>query len=494
MSKLIKKIIVCVIALLCCNTIGAQQPKKYEFRGVWIHTLNGDYQGKTEAQFKAQINAQLDKFKQVGINAIIFQIRPEADALYASKLEPWSRFLSGIQGVSPGWDPLPFVIDACHERGMEFHAWINPYRVTLDSTETLAHTHIYYQHPEWFVKYGKQIFFNPGIPECRKFINDVVRDIVSRYDVDAIHMDDYFYPYPVGGQEFPDEATFQKYGVPAGFAYEKGNWRRENVNKLISEISQTIRETKPWVKFGVSPFGIYRNKKDAIDGIGSDTNGLQCYDQLYADVLLWMRNRWVDYVIPQLYWNIGTKVADYTTLINWWAAYSYDCPLYIGQDFTRTVSSNQMDQKLKLSSTTPNVSGNCFFSGHSMLEDPVNLKLLGERHYNTPAIVPPMAKFGNKTPNKIRGLKAEWTDAGYLLLWIEPKAKTPIDSAKTYVVYSFGKNEKVNLDDPTHIMAITTDCFYRLPYVDGKTKYKYVVTALNRLHNESKNKSKKVKL
>lgn len=491
------------ILFFLCTSIGAQQPKKREFRGVWIHTLNADYQGKSEQEFKKYFNAQLDRLQQAGINAVLFQIRPEADAFYPSQLEPWSRFLTGTQGVSPGWDPLAFVIQACHEHAMEFHAWINPYRVKLNNDVTLAATHVYYKHPEWFVTYGKQMFFNPGIPDCRAFINKVVRDIVSRYDVDAIHMDDYFYPYPIAGQDIPDEAAFQQYGVPAGFKGEKDNWRRSNVNSLIREIHQTIQETKPWVKFGISPFGIYRNRKNALDGIGSDTNGLQCYDQLYADVLLWIRNKWIDYCIPQLYWEIGNKAADYATLINWWAAYSYERPLFIGQDVERSVKSvdlqdstiNQFPRKIMLSRITPNVNGNCYWSGKALLENPGNaFNSLRDVYNRVPAIAPAFTFMDDKAPKKVRGLKAKWTDVGYLLLWIEPKAKEENDKAKTYCVYRFADKEKVNLNDPTHIVAITSYCFYRLPYQDGKTKYCYVVTALDRIHNESKYKSKKIKL
>ena len=503
MNALTRYILCTLLILSCVAPSQAQVPKKREFRGVWIHTLNGDYQGKSEQQFKTYFNSQLDKLQKAGINAVLFQIRPEADAFYPSTLEPWSRFLTGTQGVSPGWDPLAFVITACHAHNMEFHAWINPYRVALDTIKPLAPTHIYYKHPEWFVTYGKQMFFNPGIPECRQFINDVVKDIVSKYDVDAIHMDDYFYPYPIAGKEFPDEATFEKYGIPSGFAGEKDNWRRSNVNLLIRDIHQTIHETKPWVKFGISPFGIYRNKQNALDGIGSNTNGLQCYDQLYADILLWLRNKWIDYAVPQLYWEIGKKEADYETLINWWAAYSYERPLFIGQDIVRTVKApdlqnpaiNQMNRKIELSRLTQNVQGNCYWSGKALLDNPGNALTELEVKYNkTPAIAPVFDFIDNKAPKKVRGLKVKWTDAGYLLLWIQPKAKEEMDKATNYVIYRFGMKEKVNLEDPAHIIAITPDCFYRLPYNDGHTKYRYVITALDRLHNESKSKAKKIKL
>ena len=253
-------------------------------------------------KLKQTLINQLNSLQGAGINAIIFQVRPEADALYASQYEPWSRFLTGVQGKvpEPYWDPMQFMIEECHKRGMEFHAWINPYRVKTSLKNELSPIHIYNSHPEWFVTYGDQLYFDPALPESRNHICKVVTDIVSRYDVDAIHMDDYFYPYPIKGKDFPDDASFARYG--GGFS-NKADWRRSNVNILIQKIHETVRGLKPWVKFGVSPFGIYRNQKS--DPLGSDTNGLQNYDDLYADVLLWARKGWVDYNIPQIYWQIG---------------------------------------------------------------------------------------------------------------------------------------------------------------------------------------------
>lgn len=316
-------------ALLLTVGAGAQSnpngryPKR-EFRGAWIQTVNSRFRGIPAEQLKQTLISQLNSLQEAGINAIIFQVRPEADALYASQHEPWSRFLTGEQGriPSPVWDPMQFMIEACHERNMEFHAWINPYRVKTSLKNELAPTHIYYQHPEWFVTYGDQMFFDPALPHSREYICKIVTDIVSRYDVDAIHMDDYFYPYPVKGMDFPDDASFQRYG--GGFS-DKADWRRSNVNILIKKIHETVRALKPWVKFGVSPFGIYRNEK--TDPLGSRTNGLQNYDDLYADVLLWAREGWIDYNIPQIYWEVGHKAADYETLVKWWARHAENRPL-----------------------------------------------------------------------------------------------------------------------------------------------------------------------
>lgn len=498
------KALLATVLLVCSSfCFAAQNLPKREFRGVWMHTINGDYMGKSQNEFKAYLINQLNTLQNAGINAVLFQVRPEADAFYPSKYEPWSRFLTGTQGVSPGWDPMAFVIEECHKRCMEFHAWVNPYRVQLNINTKLDPSHVYYQHPEWFVVYGNQRFFNPGLPQCRDFINKVMKDIITRYDVDAIHMDDYFYPYPIAGKEFQDEEAFKAYGIPAGFADEKDNWRRNNVNMLIRDLHQMIRETKPWVKFGVSPFGIYRNKKNASDGIGSETNGLQNYDQLYADVLLWIRNGWVDYNIPQVYWEIGNKAADHEILVNWWAAYAYDRPLFIGQDVERTVKAadlnnpqiSQIPRKMYLSRNTQNVAGNCFWSGKALLENPGNyLGALTKVYQAYPALPPVFTFMDDKAPKAVRSLKARWTEDGYILMWREPKAKEEMDKANNYCIYRFENKEKVNLDDASKIIAVTKDCFYKLPYDEGKVKYRYVVTALDRLHNESKVKSKKVKL
>ena len=320
----------------------------------------------------------------------------------------------------------------------------------------------------------------------------------ARYDVDAIHMDDYFYPYPNPGEEFPDNVSFAAYG--RGFT-RRADWRRDNVNVLIKEIHETVRECKPWVKFGVSPFGIYRNKKN--DPNGSETNGLQNYDDLYADVLLWVNNGWVDYNIPQIYWEIGHPAADYDTLIRWWARHSAARPLYIGQDVIRTVSKadlmnpnqSQIPAKYNLQRSLPTVQGSCQWYAAAVVENKGNYRdMLVKEYHKYPALLPASPFMDDKAPGKVRKLKPVWTADGYILFWTAPKAKTEMDKAYHYVVYRFGSKEKVNLNDPSHIVAITHDEFYKLPYEDGKTKYRYVVTALDRLHNESKSVSKKIKL
>ena len=247
----IKNLFSLLIALWCCAFWAMAQSPKREFRGAWIQCVNGQFQGMEAKQMQQVLTSHLDALQKAGINAVIFQVRAEADALYKSNYEPWSRFLTGVQGKSPQWDPLQWMIDECHKRNMELHAWINPYRARTKGTISLSPTHPYNRMPELFVEYAGQLYFNPGLPESRQYICRIVNDIVSRYDVDAIHMDDYFYPYPNPGEEFPDDLAFAEYG--RGYA-DKGDWRRDNVNVLIKEIQETVRECKPLVALPLGSF------------------------------------------------------------------------------------------------------------------------------------------------------------------------------------------------------------------------------------------------
>ncbi len=497
------KILLVICAVLginmCLCNARTTHPKR-EFRGAWIQCVNGQFQGLGSEQMKAKLITQLDNLKGAGINAIIFQVRAECDALYKSSYEPWSRFLTGEQGKAPSpfWDPLQFMIEECHRRNMELHAWINPYRAKTKGTGKLSPLHPYNKTPELFVNYEGQLYFDPGYPQSRKYICKIVRDIVSRYDVDAIHMDDYFYPYPVNGKEFPDNISFAAYG--RGFE-SKADWRRNNVNTLIKEIHETVRACKPWVKFGVSPFGIYRNKRN--DPKGSDTNGLQNYDDLYADVLLWVKNGWVDYNIPQIYWEIGHPAADYATLVRWWAQNASQRPLFIGQDVNRTVMHadlknpriSQIPEKYRLQRLYPQIQGSCQWYAETVVNNVGNYRdMLSGIYHKYPALMPEFPFIDDEAPKKVKRMKAIWTEDGYILCWTPPKAKEKMNEAVKYVVYRFSDKEDVNLSDPSHIVAVTQYPFYKLPYVDGETRYRYVVTALDRLQNESKASGKKIRL
>lgn len=471
---------------------------KHEFRGAWIQTVFQDeYSRMSVAEMKKSFIQKLDYLQDCGINALIFQVRPEADAFYKSKLEPWSRFYTGKQGLAPEgeFDLMAFLIEECHKRAMEFHAWLNPYRAGTSGTDHLCATHIYHKHPDWFVFYNKQLLFDPGLPQCRQHICNVVRDIVLRYDLDAIHMDDYFYPYPVAGMPFPDDESFARYGGKYKES-QRGDWRRNNVNTLISELKRTILLVKPWVRFGISPFGIYRNQKSTPDGSGSRTNGLQNYDDLYADVLHWVRQGWVDYMMPQIYWEIGHNAADYITLIQWWNKHAYDRPLYIGQDVARTMKVDQLSEKMRYERGLSNVSGNCFWPANEILWNNGGIADSLKRNYHRyPALIPGYTHLSDRAPKEVKKLKTEWTPDGFVLHWDSDKNVLNPETAHYFVVYRFAHNEPVNLNNPARIVGVTRDMYYMLPYEKGNKKYRYVVTAVDRFNNESlKGKHKKIKL
>ncbi|MCH4017353.1 MAG: family 10 glycosylhydrolase [Prevotella sp.] len=486
--------------LLCLTSLSLFSQNKREFRGAWIQCVNGQFIGKSTGEIQKMLSLQLDSLQADGVNAIFFQVRPECDALYDSKLEPWSRFLSGRQGQAPSpyWDPLQWMIGQCHQRGMELHAWINPFRAKTTTTQELSSNHIVIRRPDLVFSYAGQFILNPALPEVRDYICKVVDDIVSRYDVDGIHLDDYFYPYPAAGQVIPDQEEFNR--NPAGFS-NIGDWRRNNVNLFIKQLSATIHHEKPWVKFGVSPFGIYRNQKSSPTG--SATNGLQDYDDLYADVLLWINKGWVDYCVPQLYWRIGYPVADYSTLIKWWNQYAGNRPLYIGENVTGTVQSadpenpesNQMPAKFRLHAQNKNVEGTVLWYAKAVADNVGNYGHVLRRYYwRYPALPPKMPFLDDKAPKHPKKVRMTWTVKGPFLTWKCPKAKRWGDVVNRYVVYRFEKGEKVNLSDPSKIKVITYGTNYPLPYLTGKTKVTYVVTSLDRVGNESKGAKKKVKL
>ena len=479
----------------------ANLPHKRQFRGAWIQCVNGQFQGIGTEKMQQTLISQLDKLQQMGVNAIIFQVRAECDALYPSKSEPWSKFLTGQQGTAPMpyWDPLEWMIEQCHKRGMELHAWINPYRAKTKTTTQLASNHIAMRSPERVFDYDGLKILNPGIPENRDYICKIAEDILTRYDVDGFHIDDYFYPYPAAGQRIPDLKEFSLYGGSFGIIQD---WRRDNVNMFIKQLSETIHRVKPWVKFGVSPFGIYRNEKSAPN-IGSKTNGLQNYDDLYADVLKWVNNGWIDYCVPQLYWEIGNRAADYKELITWWNRYASNRPLYIGEDVLRTVKnadpqnpkSHQLPAKHRLHEACENVKGAVLWYAASVVNNPGNYaKVLETAYWRYPALQPEMLFLDDKAPKKPRSLKAKWTEEGYILKWKAPKAKVWQDEANKYVVYRFAKGEDIDLEDPSKIVAITYDTTLKLKYDGGSERFTYVVTALDRVGNESVGKKKKVRL
>lgn len=476
-------LIICLLAFVILAPLRslAQLPKR-EFRGAWLHTVFQDqYKRQTTDQNKRYITRQLDLLKDAGINAIFFQVRPQSDAFYKSQYEPWSIFLTdGGKAPSPFWDPLQFITDEAHKRGMELHAWLNPYRVTSSKKQTVPAGHIYHRHPERFVKYDGKVYFDPGRPENREYIEKIVADIVTRYDIDGIHFDDYFYPYPVKGVPFPDNASYNRYAK----GKSRADWRRDNVNSLIKGVSCKIKSLKPWVRFGVSPFGIWRNKKS--DSRGSDTNGLANYDDLYADVVLWAANGWVDYLIPQLYWELDHPRASYAVLVDWWNDNASDRQVYIGQhteltmnkpDLAPSKESSQLRTKIDMTRRADNIQGNCWWPGYAVTENVGGVAdSLAAVHHAFPALPPSYPWISTSLPESPYNVKIQ----GSTLLWDAPAPQGSVDDCIRFVVYRFDSDKTINLEDASKIVAVTPD-----RRLSVKKPGYYVVTALDRVNNES---------
>ncbi|HMI78054.1 MAG TPA: family 10 glycosylhydrolase [Ferruginibacter sp.] len=352
---------------------------KPEFRGVWVATVDnidwpsrGNYNSDSQ---KVEFIRILEMHQRNGLNALIVQVRPATDAFYPSQYEPWSEFLTGRQGQPPipYYDPLEFMITETHKRGLEFHAWMNPYRAEFNiGRSSISPTHITRIHPEWFLTYGDKRYFDPGNKEVQQYVTNVVKDVVSRYPVDAIHFDDYFYPYRIAGKEFPDNAKYLEYGK----GMNKDDWRRSNVDSIIFMLGNAIKKENSKCQFGISPFGVWRNQdKDPVNG--SKTNGAQTnYDDLYADILLWLRNGWIDYVAPQLYWEFGHRIAPYQVLLDWWSTHTYGKNCYIGlapyraNSNTAWKDSTQLTRQIEALRNTPNIQGMIFFSSKSFNNNP----------------------------------------------------------------------------------------------------------------------------
>ena len=356
----------------------AQIVAKPEFRAVWVATVdNIDWPDSPTIYAhiqKAAFLKLLNMHQRNGMNAVIVQIRPAADAFYPSPFEPWSQWLTGVQGQAPFpyYDPLEFMITETHKRGMEFHAWMNPYRAVFSITNSsISSTHITRQHPEWFITYGDKKYFDPGNKDVQRYVTNVVKDVVKRYQVDAVHFDDYFYPYRIAGKEFPDDAKYRQYGN----GMSKDTWRRSNTDSIIVMLGKAIKETNKKCRFGISPFGVWRNA--SVDSMGSNTRAGQTnYDDLYADILLWLRMGWIDYVTPQLYWEIDHKLADFNTLADWWAAHSYGKDCYIGIGYYRANSNaawkdkTQLPKQIQKIRSLPALKGMAFYSSKVFEKNP----------------------------------------------------------------------------------------------------------------------------
>ena len=469
---------------------------KRQLRADWIASVvNIDWPsrpGLPVAQQKAELERWYDDAVDRGLNAVIVQVRPTADTFWPSDLEPWSRYLTGTPGGNPGYDPLAFAVEEAHERNLEFHAWFNPYRVSMNTDRTqLAPDSPAAQHPEWVHAYGGKLYYDPGLPQVRELTEDVILEAVERYDVDGVHFDDYFYPYPVAGQEFPDEETFAEHGdgfpdTPEGLA----DWRRHNTDLLIQELDQRIHDAKPWVKFGVSPFAVWRN--GSTDPEGSATQaGAETYDDLYADTRKWVRQEWLDYIAPQVYWNIGFTVADYAVLVPWWAdqVRGTNVQMYVGQATYKVGTSTQapqwmdpeeMSEHLTFNRDVPEVDGDIYFSAKDVRADRLDhFDLLQAEHYARPALLPVTDDVPGHAPVPVRKLRATRGDDGVALSWD--------GHGTSYAVYRVDGPRVGRCDtaDATHLVGTTRE----ERFVDASAPSgtaTYVVTALDRAYRESR--------
>ncbi|MGH3751678.1 MAG: family 10 glycosylhydrolase [Pseudonocardiaceae bacterium] len=487
---------------------------KRQLRAMWISSVvNIDWPsrpGISAETVQVEYRAWLDLAQRHHHNAVVVQLRPTADAFWPSPYEPWSEWLTGRRdGVSPGWDPLAFLVAETHRRNLEFHAWFNPYRVSMPSGAgpdigKLAPYHPARQHPDWAVAYpantaDSRLYYNPGIPEARRFVEDAILEAVARYDIDGVHFDDYFYPYPAAGQDFADDATYARYG--AGFA-TKADWRRDNVNRLIQEVGQRIKDLKPWVKFGVSPFGIWRNR--ATDPLGSHTSGSQSYDAIYADTRLWVKQQWIDYIVPQVYWNIGFGPADYALLVPWWSdvVSGTKVQLYLGQADYKIGTTGawldpaEMTRHLTFNRDHPQVLGDVHFSAKDVRADLIGgVSRYVADHYTRPALVPRMAHLPSRPllSPLITGATRDAGTGAVTLTWRPLIQGPPFGTATSYAIYRFdgpALPDPCRFADATHLLT-TQRGITGVPqtYTDSTAQpghpYIYYLTALDRAWNES---------
>jgi uncharacterized lipoprotein YddW (UPF0748 family) len=494
-----KSFTILFLAIFISSILFAQSiPPKREVRAAWIATVtNIDWpssNGSSTAVQKQELINLLDELKRDGINTIIFQVRSECDAMYSSSFDPWSYWLTGSQGTAPYpyYDPLEFAIDEAHKRGMELHAWFNPYRAerSVDNYPN-ASNHVTVQHPDWIIQISSFKFLDPGLPMVRDYVTSVIYDIVSRYDVDGIHADDYFYPYPPNNMtantanDALDNASFA--ADPRGFN-NKYDWRRDNVNLLIAQVNDTIQSVKPWVKFGMSPFGIWKN------GVPPGITGLSAYNDIYCDAIAWLHDRSIDYLTPQLYWPFGGG-QDYAKLQPWWAdsVAANGRHFYPGHAYYRIAAwfnPSEMPNQIRFDRNNPKVQGSVFFSAKHFALNPLGVTdTLRNDLYRYPSILPIMNWKDVVAPNPPQNLRFERLANGQGgLLWDVPQTASDGDSAKRYVVYRFdyANVQPADLENSANILNVEgsrQSIPGEPPSATGP--FYFVVTSLDRNYNES---------
>lgn len=467
-------------------------PPKREFRAAWIASVvNLDWPTSTTLtteQQKQQLIDLLDGLKEIGINIVIFQIRSECDAMYPSDIEPWSYWLTGQQGKAPNpfYDPLEFAVEEAHKRGMEIHAWFNPYRADRDIHDyTVAPTHVTVQHPDWLLQFGTLKILDPGLPMVRDYVTSVITDVVRRYDIDGVHFDDYFYPYE--GITNEDNSTFANYS--RGFT-NKANWRRDNVNIFVKQVYDSIQAVKPYVKFGISPFGIWKS------GVPSGIVGLDAYSELYADAIAWLQQHSIDYLTPQLYWKFGGG-QDYGKLMPWWAdsAAANGRHLYPGLAAYRINgsdwSASELPNQVRANRNNPKVQGSVFFRALVGLLD--NEKgftdSLKNDLFKYPALLPTMSWKDTIKPNPVQNLRFERIEstARAGLKWDLPALASDGDTAVRYILYHLNSltPQQSDFDDAKNILSIEGNRFGIPSGQNLNAPYYFAVTSLDRNYNES---------
>ncbi len=499
MSRSLTILIFALTFFFSSSVASAQYDGKHELRAVWIATVNNidwpSTPGLNSEQQKKELIVYFDLFKKLNFNAVVLQIRPTADAFYRSKYEPWSIYLTGDQTKAPDpeYDPLEFAIAEAHKRGMELHAWLNPYRVSQDTANLkfISPEHLYNKKPEIFVKHGKKLYFDPAYPETREFVTKVIKDIVTRYDVDGIHFDDYFYP----NNDFNDSVSFTTNS--RGYKPEdKMAWRRENVDLVVKMLRDTIKSVKPYVKFGISPYAVWRNLREDPRGSDSKSYGYTNYDHLHADILLWMENGWVDYILPQLYFNIGYENADFAKLAKWWRDNSAGVPVYAG------LGTYKLDKKSKIAAwhsseeiykqalmirSMSSYQGACYFNAKNILENRLGVNGILKKLYKNPALVPSMRGFETTAPDKPVNLKISKKEQSLVLSWGKSEK---CDSSATklpvyyHAIYRFKKDEKPDFKNGEALIALTGEDSISLDLYSNKD-FQFYITALDRLYNES---------
>jgi uncharacterized lipoprotein YddW (UPF0748 family) len=487
-----------LLSLVVAFPLLSQTPPKREFRAAWIATVtNLDWpnMNSSSAVQQADLIAMIRDLHDLGMNAIVFQVRTECDALYASPYEPWSYWLTGQQGraPSPFYDPLEVATTEAHRLGMEIHAWFNPYRAErVIGNYGLAANHPAVSHPDWSITIGTYRFLDPGKQAVREHVLRVVADVIRRYDIDGVHFDDYFYPYPENemaptkpANDVLDDATFA--AESRGIA-NKYNWRRDNVNLFFRQLRDSIQAIKPYVRLGVSPFGIWKS------GIPSGTSGLDAYSTIYCDAMAWLNDASVDYLTPQLYWQIGGG-QDYSKLMPWWA----DSVRADGRHFypghapyrISSWSASEVPNQIRLDRAPNRAHGGVFFrAGNGLLDNPKGFAdTLRTDLYRTRALVPVMEWKDAVPPNEPLNLRYErLASAGPAALqWDEPTESSDGETARRYVVYRFTSSVIVpgQLDDPTYILGSTDQKNFSPEVPPAGFDYYYAVTALDRNHNES---------